>query len=127
MRIVSCSCNGELAYQLVLQTTERPPSDLLRISLGDNEIITTKGHPFGVNQLGWRMAKRLKIGDQLHTIGGGQTVDGIDTAGTLNAFNLVVANFNTYFVSERGVLVHDNTYRQPTRVLPPGVQVESPR
>jgi hypothetical protein len=32
-----------------------------------------------------------------------------------------VADFNTYFVGESGVLVHDNTPRTPTRAVLPGL------
>ena len=112
---------GELAYKLVMQTTERPPSDLLRITLGDTTITTTKGHPLWVNDVGWRMAKRLEIGQQLHCVGDGQTIVGIEAAAPSQAYNLVVADFGTYFVGDPGVLVHDNTYRKPTTALTPGL------
>ena len=36
------------------------------------------------------------------------------------AYNLIVADFSTYFVAERGLLVHDNTPRKPTAALLPG-------
>jgi len=114
---------GELAYKLVSQTTERPPSDLLRITLGDTTITATKGHPFWVNNVGWRMAKRLKVGQQLHSVGGGQTIDGIEPVAASKAFNLVVSDFGTYFVGKPGVLVRDNTYRKPTTALTPGLLV----
>jgi hypothetical protein len=41
--------------------------------------------------------------------------------GQEEAYNLVVADFNTYFVGETGVLVHDNTPRTPTRATVPGL------
>jgi len=37
------------------------------------------------------------------------------------AHNLVIAGHATYFVGEKGVLVHDNTYRAPTQALVPGL------
>jgi len=37
------------------------------------------------------------------------------------AFNLVVADFDTYFVGEAGILVHDNMYRTPAQVATPGL------
>jgi hypothetical protein len=112
---------GELAYKVVLQTTERPPSELLKIKLGDTTITTTKGHPFWVNKLGWRMAKHLEGGQQLHGIRGGHRIDRSEPAGTDTAYNLVVADFSTYFVGESGILAHDNTYRKPTTALTPGL------
>ena len=35
--------------------------------------------------------------------------------------NLIVADFHTYFVGEKGILVHDITYRNPTRAVVPGL------
>jgi hypothetical protein len=113
---------GELAFKLVLQTTERPPSDLLRIELDGETITTTKGHPFWVNGAGWRMAKQLKTGDQLHSIRGGMTVNSLEPVERAAAYNLVVADFNTYFAGSAQVLVHDNTYRKPTRCITPGLR-----
>ncbi len=112
---------GELAYKLVLRTTRRPPSDLLRISIDGTQVSTTKGHPFWVNRLGWRMAKRLRVGYQIHSVEGGRTVDQIDDGPSAHAYNLIVADFGTYFVTEADLLVHDNTYRGPTKALTPGL------
>ncbi len=35
-------------------------------------------------------------------------------------YNLVVADFSTYFVGQQGILVHDNTPRRPTQAVVPG-------
>ncbi len=37
------------------------------------------------------------------------------------AYNLVVADFHTYFIGEAKILVHDNTIHQPTDVVVPGL------
>jgi hypothetical protein len=113
---------GELAYKLVLQTTERTPRDLLEIGLGETTITTTQGHPFWVNGVGWRMAKQLENGDQVHSIAGGDTIDRIEPAAPTVVYNLIVADFNNYFVGSAEVLVHDNTYRKPTRAVTPGLR-----
>jgi hypothetical protein len=112
---------GELAYKLVLATTSRPPADLLKISLDTGTITTTKGHPFWVNKVGWRIAKRLESGQQLHSTAGGLNVSSMRTAEPEQVFNLVVADFGSYFVGEQGVLVHDNTFRKPTTAIAPGL------
>ena len=113
---------GELTYKLVQQTTLRPPSEMLTISFQDgSRVTTTKGHSFWVNQLGWRMAKRLKSGQQIHSIGGGLAVASIEPAQTEEAHNLVVQDFATYFVGHAAVMVHDNTFRKPTTVVTPGL------
>ena len=112
--------SGELAYQMVLETTNRPPSPTLRIQIADDHIIATLGHPLWGVGSGWRMAKELKAGDHLHTVRGGIVVDEIRPGPTFEAHNLVVAATNTYFVGKHGLLVHDNTPRRPTDLPVPG-------
>jgi hypothetical protein len=107
---------GELAYKPVLARTVRPPCPILRLALDGEELLATRGHPFWVAGIGWRMAKELDDGAILHGIGGSPRVASIETAGEEKAYNLVVADFNTYFVGKHGILVHDNTPRRSTTV-----------
>jgi hypothetical protein len=37
------------------------------------------------------------------------------------AYNLIVDDFHTFFVGDPGFLVHDNTPREPTAALIPGL------
>ena len=67
------------------------------------------------------MAKQLVVGQQVHSLDGGQTVRDINFAPPAEAYNLVVEDFATYFVGHAGILVHDNTYRRPTTALTPGL------
>lgn len=120
-RILSQDCDtGELAYKIVMQTTVRPPSKTLRIEVDGDEIWTTLGHPFWAVDQGWLMAKQLEEGSLLHSISGPQLVDNINPGPEATAHNLVVADFNTYFVGDAKVLVHDNQPRMPTRAAVPG-------
>ena len=113
---------GELKYQVVIATTTRPDTPLLEITVEDSSIFATKGHPFWVNGKGWRMAKRLQTGDIVHTLEGPQEIKNVRSTKTpAPAHNLVVDGFNSYFVGNAGVLVHDNTPRQPTLALTPGL------
>ena len=112
---------GELTYKVVLTTTLRPPAKMLRIQAGGESIATTLGHPFWVSGHGWRMAKQLKAGDLLHGLGGAAPIESIADAGEDQAHNLVVDDFNTYFVGQAGLLVHDNEFRKPTRAIVPGL------
>lgn len=116
---------GELAFKLVLNTTLRPPSPMVELTVNGEDVITTLGHPVWVSEKRWRMAKLLKVGDQLHGVSGILTVEEIDEQVPVDqAHNLVVADWATYFAGEKGVLVHDNTYRAPTRALLPGLLPE---
>ena len=112
--------SGELTYQLVLDTTIRPPSETLKILVADERIEATLGHPFWVVGDGWRMAKELKVGDQLHGVQGGVTIDKIEPGETVEAHNLIVADTNTYFVGKHRVLVHDNKPRRAIELPVPG-------
>jgi hypothetical protein len=112
---------GELNFKPVIARTVRPPTEIVSISMADEEVRTTLGHPFWVAGVGWRMAKELEDGAILHGVTGVPRVTAIEKAEKEEAYNLVVADFNTYFVGESGVLVHDNTLRTPTRATLPGL------
>jgi hypothetical protein len=106
---------GELAYKPVLGRTVRPPCPILHLQLEGDELLTTRGHPFWVPGLGWRMAKELEDGAILHGVTRSPRLAAIESTGEAEAYNLVVADFNTYFVGKHGILAHDNTPRRPTR------------
>ena len=94
---------------------------MVELQLGDEVISSTKGHPFWLNGVGWRMAKLLEPSQRLHSLRGSVTVTSVTPSEPQEAHNLVVAGTGSYFVGEAGVLVHDNTYRRPTRAVIPGV------
>jgi hypothetical protein len=113
--------SGELTYKPVIARTVRPPSEIISLKLRGETIRTTRGHPFWISGSGWRMAKELQDGAVLHGVTGSAQLTGVEVSGQEEAFNLVVADFNTYFVGESGALVHDNTPRTPTRSIVPGI------
>jgi hypothetical protein len=122
--------SGELAYKPVLAVTIRPPGPWMKIGLGSEAIMATPSHPFWVAGQGWRMTKQLAAGDRVHALSGGVPVETVKTLeadlddelllGGL-AYNLIVADDNSYFVGDRGILVHDNTPRRPTAAILPGL------
>jgi hypothetical protein len=61
------------------------------------------------------MAKELEDGAILHGVTRSPRLAAIESTGEAEAYNLVVADFNTYFVGKHGILAHDNTPRRPTR------------
>jgi hypothetical protein len=113
--------SGELAYKPIVGRTVRPPSPTVKLALGDEQLQTTLGHPLWVAGVGWRMAKELADGAILHGVHGPERVGAIEPADEAEAYNLIVADFNTYFVGECGVLAHDNTPRAPTTATVPGL------
>lgn len=113
---------AELRYEPVLIRTSRSPGSVLKISFEGGAIKATKGHPFWVAGDGWRMAKELSEGAVLCGIHSASRIRSIEPAGEAETYNLVVGDFNTYFVGASGVLVHDNTPRRPTRAIVPGIE-----
>jgi hypothetical protein len=112
---------GELKYEPVIGRTVRPPSPIVKLSIDNEEVRATRGHLFWVSGTGWRMAKELEKGAMLHGLSGGSRVRSIESEGEAEAYNLIVAECDTYFVGEHGLLVHDNKPRTPTKSLVPGV------
>jgi hypothetical protein len=115
------SDTGELAYKPVIGTTIRPASPLIETKLGDTLIRCTRGHPFWVSGKGWQMAKELKAGEWLHTVHGPVLIDSAEPSDEAICYNLIVADFHDYFVSDAKVLVHDNLLRGPTLATVPGL------
>ena len=112
---------GELAYKVVKAVTRREQAPMQTVSLGSQQLTLTTGHPLWINNTGWRMAKLLKRGDQVHCLNGSRKIDQSSPAPPETAFNLIIDDFGSYFVTELGILAHDNTYRRPNRVISPGL------
>jgi hypothetical protein len=112
--------SGELNFKPVLGTTVRPPVEMALVTTARGELKTTRGHPFWIVGKGWRMAKELQVGERVVSLGGTATVTALAKQAPEPAYNLIVADFGTYFVGEGRILVHDNTPRLPTPVAIPG-------
>jgi Pretoxin HINT domain len=77
----------------------------------DGEVITTTAtHPFWVQGLGWVHAEDLQVGTKLQTEDGSIVdVDGVQgREGDFKVYNFEVEGFHSYFVSDLGVLVHND-------------------
>jgi hypothetical protein len=115
--------SGELAYKPVIATTLRPPAPIVRIEAGENvRIDATGGHRFWVSGEGWVRARQLKSGQPLHSTDGTTLVSQVSEQPNAPAYNLVVADFHTYFVSQAKLLCQDNLLPKPTTVLVPGLK-----
>ncbi len=117
---------GELAYKPVLKTTVRPPTQMLKIVVGDEALQCSGGHPFWITGKGWLFARDLEEGMRLHTVEGTAEVRSVHPTGTEELHNLIVADFHTYFVTDAKILTHDNTIREPTDALVPGLIEQTP-
>ncbi len=112
--------SGRLAYKPVLNTTIRPSTRLTRIDLKGQSMRTTGGHPFWVSGQGWVKASDLRPGMRLHTVSGSVDVDSAGPADSAETYNLVVADYHTYFAGPDYALTHDNTIRRATNSALPG-------
>ena len=106
-------CTGVLSYEPVVVAVHNKPDRLLKISL-DQEVVRATGiHRFWKVGHGWVMARDLKPGDALRALGGVASVKAVDRDGVEPVYNLVVMQAQSYFVGQRGMLVHDNSPVEP--------------
>jgi hypothetical protein len=108
------SKTGELTYQPVVAVYHNPPNATLRIELDKEAIVATGIHRFWKAGRGWVMARELKPGDSVRTLGGVAVVKSIDAERTQSVYNLQVADGQSFFVGAAGVLAHDNSLVSPT-------------
>ena len=95
---------------------------LLRVAYGcPAGIHCSGGHPFWVSGEGWVKARDLKPNARLHAVDGTRAIGSIKQTGFEPTYNLIVADFHTYFVGQGKILSHDNTIREPTEAVVPGL------
>lgn len=116
---------GELAYKPVLRTTVRPATRLLAVTAGEGAFHVTGGHTFWMSGRGWEKIRDVRPGMRFHTAAGpvelnSEIVDGPEEP----TYNLVVADFHTYFVGPSMLLSHDTTFARPLDVLVPGLEAK---
>jgi Pretoxin HINT domain len=107
---------GDIRAKQVLQTFVREAISVINLYI-DGELITvTEEHPFWVPEQGWVAAKDLHQGTVVQTEGGAIVdVDRVDRRDeNVKVYNFEVEGFHTYFVSDLGVLVHNNCARPPS-------------
>jgi hypothetical protein len=101
---------GGIEYKQVLQTFNHDTTSLVDIYIGGEKITTTNTHPFWVQDVGWVAARDLDAGTHLQTkTESWLAIDKVEThTGLTTVYNFEVAGFHTYFVSDIGLLVHNN-------------------
>jgi hypothetical protein len=112
--LVQNPTTGELKFQPILTVYHNPPNGTLRIELDKETIVATGIHRFWKAGQGWVMARDLKPGDPLRTLGGLTTVMAVSSERVQPVYNLRVAEGESFFVGRTGVLAHDNSVVRPT-------------
>ena len=105
----------------MLHTTVREPIDVIKFAIGDETIQATQGHHFWVSGRGWIKTRELIAAQPLHTPIGAVKVASTEPAEPSPTYNLVVADFHTYFVGKNAILSHDVLPPKPTNMRVPGL------
>lgn len=102
---------GETELKGVKQVYIHETDELLHLYTSVGAIDTTSNHPFYVLGEGWVAAGDLAVGDEIYSLDGtigivtGSQFEKLDVP--IKVYNLEVADFNTYFVGDNAVLVHN--------------------
>jgi hypothetical protein len=112
---------GELAYKPVLLTTVRLPQQLRSMRLGNETFVTTQGHRFWDSGRGWVKVRDLEPQTLLHTVTGNAPVWSVKPGQTVQTYNLLVADFHTFFVGQTGLLSQDALVPRGTDNFLPGL------
>ena len=110
---------GETALKEVTKVYVHEVDEILHLHTSCGDIDTTTNHPFYVIDRGWVAAGDLVEGDEVYLIDGSTAVitgsELEQLPETIKVYNLEVADFNTYFVGDEAVLVHNYTAARGSR------------
>lgn len=101
--------NNIYDYQPVSKVIKRTSRDIVKVSVGDEAIVTTSNHPFYTND-GWVKAKDLSSDSFVFTKNGYRLVNFVELDildENLWVYNLTVSHNHTYTVSTEDVVVHN--------------------
>jgi RHS repeat-associated protein len=100
---------GEVAYKEVVGLFQKQADEIYYVHIGDEIIEVTGEHPFWLDGKGWTFVKDLKAGDLLVSSDGSKlAIDKIEKEPRkATVYNFEVKDFNSYFVSNLGVWVHN--------------------
>ena len=113
---------GELAYKPVLHTTVRLKAELVKLELLDDTIMCSVGHRFWIAGKGWVKARDIQPNMHFHGAAGTTPLRRSEPAGVGPVYNLIVADFHSYFVGKALIYSHDITARKPSDLLVPGLR-----
>ena len=105
---------GEQEWKPVTKVFVEPDRGIFEVKLlGEKDIEqkieATDDHPFYVVGKGWKQTIELKVGDLIETDGHGsmKVVSVTDEKRLDLTYNFTVADFHTYYVTKKNVLVHN--------------------
>ncbi|MEK3824258.1 polymorphic toxin-type HINT domain-containing protein [Paenibacillus sp. FSL K6-1558] len=100
---------GEVAYKEVVGLFQKQADQIFKVHIGDEIIEATAEHPFWLDGKGWTFVKDLKVGDLLVSSDGTKlAIDKIEKEPReATVYNFEVRDFNSYFVSNLGIWVHN--------------------
>ena len=104
---------GALSFQPVVAVHHNKPAPTLKLSLGGESLTATGIHRFWKAGQGWVMARDLKPGDVVRTVGGTARIESVESDTVKPVFNLDVARNRNFFVGQHGCLVYDFSIVQP--------------
>jgi hypothetical protein len=105
---------GSLSFQPVVAVFRNPPTATLKIAFENHtDVITTPIHRFWLAGKGWTMARDLKPGQPVRSLGGVIKVESTTNQQVRPVFNLEVAVHSDYLVGRDGLLVHDHSLVKP--------------
>jgi hypothetical protein len=101
----------------VIRIFEHVRDTVYQLIIGADVIRTTSDHPFFVGGR-WLRVKELRVGDSVLTYSGAKLVIAAIrlVVGRTTVHNFEVADFHTYFVSGKKVLVHNNGPCDPRKL-----------
>ena len=103
---------GEQGYKPVARLFRNQTKEWYHVFIGGEEIGCTGEHPFYVEGKGFIPAKELKSGDKcLLSTGEDVIIEKVEVEKLTEAettYNFEVADFHTYYVTEKDVLVHND-------------------
>ncbi len=104
---------GALVFQPVLAVHHTKSAPTIRVHLDGEDIVATGIHRFWKAGDGWTMARDLKAGDRIRTIGGVVAVRSVESHTNQPVYNLDVAENHDFLVGSKGLLVHDSNFVEP--------------
>ena len=112
---------GETALKEVVQTFRNETEEWVHVKVNGEEITCTPMHPFYVPKKGWTSAVDLRAGDILVMLNGEYVVIEQVQHELLESpvaiYNFEVADFHTYYVGEKSVLVHNKCGDGPWKTV----------